>query len=132
MGADLYIKSIYRYDAEQRKFVGSETEGYFRDSYNVTSLLGTFDLSWWISIGPHLDDGGYLQVEDIRWFKQTVLETTQEFPSREELEEDGAHIEDSGESSLEGWHTYYRNKRERLLAFLDRALERNEPIYCSI
>lgn len=132
MGADLTIRSIYHYDELKRTFVGDENLGYFRDSYNSTSVLRTLSLSWWKDVIPLLDDEGLLQPEQIKQFKEMILGQEQRLPDREMLESWHAHVEDGTEHAVEHWHTYYREKRERLLAFLNRALELNEPIDCSL
>src|SRR5512146_3228468 len=89
MGADLYIESISNkqkatyeplfnaavraresnkdesrkdeLQAEVSKYYDlMYAEGYFRDSYNITSVLKRLGLSWWKDVGPLLNKKGYL------------------------------------------------------------------------
>jgi len=111
--------------------IWTEENGYFRDSYNVTSILWRLGLSWWTDIGPMLDDEGYLHPKEIRELLAYVESTELNLPTREELEENYAKV-DNDENSVESWHQYYIEKKDRFVRFLKRALELNEPIRCSI
>ena len=81
---------------------------------------------------PLQDAEGYLQLEETRILKDMVSRAPLSLPTAEELRKDGAKVEDAGGNSFGGWHTYYREKRERLLSFLNRAIELGEPIRVSL
>src|SRR6185312_1760536 len=108
------------------------SEGYFRDSYNCTSVLWTLDLSWWRDVTPLCDDHGDLKGENLVKFREMVASANQWLPSRRQLKKQHATVDEEGENSLEEWHKYYREKRQKLLAFLDQAIELNTSIHCSL
>jgi len=117
MGADLYRKSM------------AYPEGYFRDSYNSTSVLWQLDLSWWRDVTPILDDESNLQTEGIRTLLGMV--EAEEVPSADAIELGAAAVVDE-KNALESWERYFVEKRERLIAYLRGALEDNDPIHCSL
>lgn len=125
-------------------------EGHFRDNYSeasvlwmarwfwqtdVVPLVETDDLdslpeiSWW----PH-DYGvrGLLPIPAIRQIYQRVQEAEPVFPTQEKLARWRLRVDEAGDHSIEGWHASLCRKRERLLAFLDEALRREESILCSL
>lgn len=110
-------------------------DGYFRDSYNATSLLGQIGLSWWQDVIPMLSKGGYLRGENLR--KLIAEIEARPVPSVDALDLHGAQVDAEGENSREGWHAYFVAKRERLLRFLRSADNGNKTIkragiYCSL
>jgi hypothetical protein len=160
MGADLYIRSIsdktraeyephFHAAAQARNAIKSEHQGcetaqklvdfyydamypdagYFRDSYNATGVLGRLGLSWWQDCP--IDDDGLLKGADLIWFRDTVRNAKLRKVTREQLIEHHAAVDDD-ENSPEAWNKFYCEKRERLVAFLNRAIDFNEPIYCSV
>jgi len=144
MGADLYLESITEKAKQeyQRKFedacrardeakTDAEKErlqqevdkyyhllfpddGYFRDSYNSSNLLWQLGLSWWADVLPMLDKQGYLPIRKARVFRQMLLE--RDIPHRGDDEE----------------YAYFVNKKERLLRLLERSIQTQEKIYCSL
>ena len=166
MGADLYISSIYdkkreelkpamdRLDeqikaepAEQKKHARREElmalyaeletcGGYFRDSYNPTSLFLAIGLSWWRDVVPMCDEEGNLQPEQTRKLLHMIQDDSRLIPEEPEklkafLLEKGVLLDD-GENSPEEWLTYFNEKSDRLQAFLRKAYELQEPIRCSL
>jgi len=153
MGADLYIKSISdasqrKYEPEWRKWINARDkakteeeskrcqqeavkyfdlmypeDGYFRDSYNASNLLWQFDLSWWRDIGPMLDENGYLSMPKIRALRDTVAPKGVPNPPKDV---------DKWDEDADTVYKYFVDKKERFLRFLDKAIELNEPIFCSI
>lgn len=106
---------------------------YFRDSYNSTSILHTLGLSWWQDMEYDIkEDGREINVspDACRRFIAKIRAADQVLPSRTELESRHARVDDAGDNSLEGWHKYYRDKRELLIQFLERAAE-NGGMYAS-
>ena len=108
------------------------SEGYFGDSYNYTSVLWTLGLSWWRDLTPLCNERGDLEKENLRKFREMVAAASQWLPSRRQLRKHGARVEETGDNSLEEWHKYYHEKRQRLLAFLDRAIQLNTAVHCSM
>lgn len=98
---------------------------YFRDSYNSTSVLHRLGLSWWQDLKPDIDDeNSDINVSPARCreFLDKVESAPFVLPTREELIDSHAKVDD-GENSVESWHKMYTEKRERLIAFLKRAIE---------
>ncbi len=127
MGADLYIKKIT--DTEEKPW--DSEEGYFRDSYNGTSVLWTLGLSWWQDVIPLLtEEGGDLEGENLKKFRDMVASAEQELPTEKKLREMWCAITE--EETLESWHNYYKEKRDNLLAFVDRAISLESGIHCSL
>jgi hypothetical protein len=126
MGADLYIRKL---TDEVEKPWDSE-DGYFRDSYNGTSVLWTLGLSWWQDVTPLLNEEGELGGKNLKKFRDMVLNAKQEMPTESKLKEMYCKID--AEETLESWHNYYTDKREKLLAFLNRAIELNSSIDASL
>lgn len=101
MGADLYTQDTY-----------------FRDSYNESSLMWKYDLSWWVDIDQHTDED-VLKEEGIRW----LLE---EMTNREEMFQNS--IKDMDAEAKEE----ILKRNEDFRDFLTDALEKGENIRCSI
>lgn len=156
MGADLYIRSVTdaARNKHQRAFdeavlarnnapeserdrfqseVGRlydlmyPADGYFRDSYNGTSLLWTLGLSWWADV--KLNKSGCLAGNYLLRFRKQVAEAQMVEIDEAYLRKKHCSLE--GENTVESWRAYFVEKRQRLLAFLDRAIAEGEPIACS-
>jgi len=112
-------------------FDGMYEQGYFRDSYNATSVLWRLGLSWWKDVIPLCDDKHNLAGENLHRLRDMVAQAELRLPTKEELKENGAEPDKDG-NGLEEWHNYYREKRETLLAFLNQAIELNTAVYCSL
>ncbi len=162
MGADLYIQQIHKpimekyqplFDAavikrdalpkDSQKWKAAQeevtkyydlmySEGYFRDSYNCTSVLWTLDLSWWRDVTPLCDENRDLKGENLKKFRKIVANANQWLPSRRQLKKQHATVDQEGENCLEEWHKLYTEKRQRLLAFLDQAIQSKTSIHCSL
>lgn len=162
MGADLFIEQIHtplvnRYkplflaalqkrnqapkgskaatvaQAELEKYAAlMDSAGYFRDSYNATSVLWRLDLSWWVDVLPLCDKKRYLKGGSLVKFRQMVQNAKLNLPSHQELKGQGLKLAAEGEHSVAGWHAYFKESHARLLAFLDEAIALNTSIYCSL
>lgn len=162
MGADLFIEQIHtplvnRYkppflaalqkrdqapqgskaatdaQAELEKYAAlMDSEGYFRDNYNATSVLWRIGLSWWVDVLPLCDKKRYLKGGALVKFRQMVQNAKLNLPTQQELKDQGCKLADEGEYSVAGWHAYFKNSHARLLAFLDEAIVLNTFIYCSL
>jgi hypothetical protein len=138
MGADLYIKTIRRNRATKSRKKESPlrqplpSESYFRDSYNMTSVLWTLGLSWWRDVLPLLDANLELKGRELQRFREQVARAEQRLPTAEDLLQAGVRLEKTGERSLKELHRYHIEKRKSLLRFLDVAIENDTPIICSL
>lgn len=107
-------------------------EHYFRDSYNATSVLNRLGLSWWQDMEYDVSDEDAeinCSPDACRRFLAKVEAASLAPATREELERRHASVDD-GENSPEAWNKYFAEKRERLVAFLKRAVE-NGGMYAS-
>jgi hypothetical protein len=129
-------------------------EGYFRDPYNDASTLWVAAGIFWPAIANHIAEpvdeqqkercAWLLEAEDIpaqiplahvSKLAARVAARDLHLPSREQLARWGTHtirVEEEGPYSLSAWHTYFAEQRLALLAFLEEALTRDEPILCSL
>lgn len=95
------------------------TEGYFRDSYNPSNLLWKFDLSWWEDILPMVDEEQNLSVEKAGEFLDLLKQREETFEkSLAELPEDDQYE--------------YQQHYTELQTFLNRAIELDSPVNCSL
>lgn len=162
MGADIYLRSIFepvkkkyepKFNAAVRKRDALPDgparrkaqeavskaydamypdEGYFRDSYNASSLSGLLDFSWWQDIVPMLDKEGNLPISKAKKFIR-LLESkpvTMELVMKRFDEEKGRG--GGYTDPPEEWLKHWTEKRERLIAMLKRSIELNEPLDCSL
>jgi hypothetical protein len=111
---------------------------YFRDSYNSTSVLWRMGLSWWqdmeydVKYDEATDSypgGVNVSPDACRRFLEKVQSAEFRLPTRGELIANHAKVDD-GENSVESWHKFYTEKRDRLIVFLKRAIE-NGGLYAS-
>jgi hypothetical protein len=106
------------------------TSGYFRDSYNGTSLFWLLGLSWWKDVKT--DDEGKLSIPKMKDLLAEIQ--SRKIPNLPELlvylEEKGVAL-DEGENSPQVWKDYFTDKRDTFIKFLETAIEIEEPIYCS-
>ena len=149
MGADLYLEPVFTENREQweplfnqavarrdrlaegspeRQAAQVEVEryydrmyarGYFRDPYNDWDLLWKFGLSWWEDVIPMLDDTACLQVAQIGRLLGLLSEREPAFEDK--LAELPAKDQ-----------RYFRGRYRALRLFLKEAIDRNQPIRCSL
>jgi hypothetical protein len=149
MGADLFISQLFdpQYKKWQKKFykavayrdrlpAGSPEQeeaqkrvvfcfekmyeqGYFRDSYNDSSLLWKFDLSWWDDVIPMLNDKAQLIPESASKLLAMLAE-------REQL------FECNLASEQEPMRRYFRREYTVFKRFLNQAIQLRVPIDCSL
>ncbi len=120
MSVDLYIHS-------RDKPLGHYKEGYSTPD----SIIWTLGLSWHRDVGSMLDNDSYLQPDKARELLALVKNNAQKFPTAQDLIERFAKV-DKDKNSIEAWHKKYADGRKELIEFLEKAIELNEPIYCSI
>lgn len=152
MGADLYIDSVYqanmkkynplfeaaararneakhdkKLEADLQKIVTyfyekTMSEGYFRDSYNDSSLFKTLDLSWWqLSREGVINKKGKLMPTKAKALLKII-------ESKDEMKLPKGDSEWSDDEIKE----YFEEKKARFIAFLKQAIELKEPIECSV
>lgn len=105
--------------------------GYFRDSYNGTSVAWLMGLSWWRDVIPMLNKEGQLTPGKAKLLLERVRAAEVRFRTEEELKADHCAVDD-GDNSPESWHKAKLEHKAELVAFLERAIELNEPIACSL
>jgi len=161
MGADLYIKSISDerkkqfeplFEAAVRLRDLAETEvqrqiaqeqvhkyydemyadGYFRDSYNLTSVMARMELSWWNDVGPMLSKKtSNLSPRKAKRLLEIIRERQIQALTVDEIRNAGGTIDD-GENTIANWVQFWIDQRLELIAFLEKAISLKEPVYCSI
>ena len=108
------------------------SEAYFRDSYNLSSVLWTCGLSWWRDVLPLLNSDLQLTGENLTRFRNQFASAEQHLPTADDLVAEGVQLKERGPNSLPKLHEYHVRKRKELLAFLDLAIEKGLPILCSL
>jgi len=128
MGADLYIKKLHIRGNNNRY----GAKAYFRDSYNMSNVLWTLNLSWWKDVLPLLDEDQELKGENLRSLRERIVGAQQRRPTAKELRENHVLVSKTSENSIAKWHDHYVMKRKELMDFLDRAIENGSSIICSL
>jgi hypothetical protein len=101
--------------------------GYFRDSYNNSNLLWLFDLSWWRDVLEALvDKDGKMSPANASRFLQMLADREPVF------EENLKKVKPAKGETRAEVEKYFRDKYERLKAFLQQAVDRKECIECSL
>lgn len=100
--------------------------GYFRDKHETRNLLALFGLEWEIDVIPTLIVEGWIPPAHA---KQLLTCLTQREP---EFEKQLAELE-----AIEGWsklatESYFRDSYQELKDFLNKAIELDEVIMCSM
>jgi hypothetical protein len=163
MGADIYLNSVHepaRKKAERNfdKWVkardalppGPEKEkaqekvehyydamyehGYFRDSYNGSSLFWMLGLSWWGLSEELCDKEGNLSIENAKVLLDRLRNTSVDalFPGWEAAKREEGWPFDDDENSPEAWAQHFKDKKARFEALLEQSIELNEPLYWSV
>jgi hypothetical protein len=103
----------------------SNSEGYFRDSYNDSSLFWMLGLSWWqLAEEGVIDDRGYISPDNAYLLAQLVKELPYVKPIRADLFSDTNSVEEVQE--------YFDTKRKNFIKFLELAHKLDEAIYASV
>jgi hypothetical protein len=101
--------------------------GYFRDSYNSSNLLWMFELSWWEGVlALFVDEDGNMTPRNARRFLEMLAEREPVFEANLKKVKPA-----KGETRAEV-EKYFRDKHERLKAFLRQAIDRRECVRCSL
>jgi hypothetical protein len=105
-------------------------DGYFRDSYNGTSVMNFLGLSWWLNVIPMLDDDGKLTPKKCVDLWNSINSAPIPKVTKEFCESNNLGLDD--ECTLETWQAYFEKKRNTLLSFIKSAIANNEPIDTSL
>jgi hypothetical protein len=83
---------------------------------------------------PLVEDDGLMSPANVQKFIDLIESCQLSLPTFDELEKNHCTVSKDpySEDSVEGWHRYYTEKREKLLAYLRKAIQLNEPIRCSL
>ena len=122
-------KALYQKQVNEL-FEKMYSEGYFRDSYNATSLSEVLGFSWWKDVVPVLR-AGKLPISQAKKLKERIEslqlpEITEDF-----LRERKISI-DEGENSVANWKAYFERKRTKLIDLLELSIQTKEPLFCSL
>ena|SRR5690606_7998914 len=107
--------------------------GYFRDPYNGSSVLWRLGLSWWQDLEPDIEDEDSevnVSAERCREFLDKVKSAELKHITEAELRANHCLVDD-GENSVEKWNRMYAEKRDRLIEFLETAID-NGGMYASL
>lgn len=100
-------------------------EGYYRDSYNRTSLFYFVGLSWWNDV--KLNKKSCLSLREAKKLRNRLAEADISLATVAPY-----HKEHGLQDTVLDWVKYLKEKRERLIKMLDRSIELKEPLYCSV
>lgn len=161
MRADIYLNSVYKSNdgkynklfqraAQLRDQASSEIsraqhqakvdeyydkmhspQGYFRDSYNNSSLLWVYNMSWWDIADKWLTDDGHLPIGRAIEFRAQIKEINHDAEVNRWLEDNKNSLSTAANSAWE-WRMYFAKKREELLALLTASINSDEPLMCSV
>jgi hypothetical protein len=123
------LQQVAQHELERLSNLMYEGPGYFRDSYNGSSVLWRLDLSWWSDC-----KGGKMSLESLKTFLQKVKESKLKPLKLKDLKDTHCKVDDK-ENSIKVWQNYYRNKKRRLVKFLERAVveaEQGGEVYFSL
>lgn len=102
-----------------------QARGYFRDSYNDSSLIWLLDMSWWGSFEQWFDEEGDLPPENM---PEVIALIDKQFTTVFA----GNFAAKFGEHpDRDRWLEYFKGKYERFTALVREAIELNEPLHFS-
>lgn len=153
MGADLYIKSMDR-KAQCTGFRTDLNVGYFRDSYNSWNLLWQFGLDYWVTIAKqYVGKGGLMSPAKAKKLLKTLQDREPVFEKNlEDLRNGKNKVWDYRTTTSKGGfkhlkrpvletdkdldradaEKYYRDHYEELKGFLNKAIDLNSAVECSL
>ena len=111
-----------------------ESGDYFRDSYNSSSLLNIIGLSWWRDVIPMLDEEGQLPIiHAMRLWKMIEKSPIVRETIKARMEEVSfGEKEELSDKELDEWYDYFVEKKATFMKMLDRSIENNNPLLCSL
>lgn len=161
---DVYVAKVGQPTASDRTYkklqeaVGEAYEamypddGYYRDSYNASSLFSLLGLSWWQAadvnggssdspVGRLINKDREMSVRSMTRLKKYLEEV--DFEARfktwvaakrkppKDRSWDKIDFNEDG-NGVEEWHKMFSEKRTNLIALLDKAIARKERLHCSV
>jgi hypothetical protein len=124
------MKAEWQHKVEKYHDAMYPEEGYFRDSYNASSVFQVMDLSWWELGDALLDESNHLPIDKAK----VLLADIEQCPIT--YEKVTAHYEQhklhESKESIDEWFKYFVEKREWFMALLRKSIELNEPLLWSI
>jgi len=132
-------ESLERYRAAYNKYIKAQNKvgkyydkmyevGYFRDSYNGTSLFWRLGLSWWGLEEQGLMKDGVISTENAQKLLDMVESIDIEPVDLAWLEENNCKVDDGPDS----WNDFFTEKKERFVAFLKEAIDNGYDIVASV
>ena len=116
---DAHQKAMDLYDKLYTKDV------YFRDSYNSGSLMWSLGLSWWEDVQELIDNEGDLHPLQIQKLLNIIK-------SREVSVSNDFKADMPDEWTDEDALQYFNEQRDELISFLQKAIDTNDTIGCSV
>lgn len=104
-------------------------DGYFQDNDNGTSLARTIGLDWRVVLPVYCNDKKQMEGAKLRRFRDLMAGVKQEFPTVPELIALGVTVD--GDNTWMDWAKYFKEKLDRLVAFLDTAISLGQPVEVS-
>jgi hypothetical protein len=124
------MKAEWQHKVEKYHDAMYPEEGYFRDSYNASSVFQVMALSWWELGDKLLDETGHLPVDKAKELLELIEQRSISYEAvTEQYEQHKLH---EGGESIDEWFKYFVEKRERFMALLRKSIELNEPLLWSI
>jgi len=107
--------------------------GYFRDSYNMSSVLWRLNLSWWEDILSKFVTDGKIDIPHLVLFRALIRQSELIPVTERELIDNHARVDrNDPEYNVDGWNKYFVEKREKLIEFLTLAIDMNECVLTSL
>ncbi len=141
MGADLYIKNMER----QKQYLGFEVSdkainlGYFRDCYNNGGLFAVMSqtlnktISWWkMSDEIGLNKNGVLPFTKVKKWKETMFPLLEEFKKHTDLYYKDYKTDSNKKIEDQKQIKEYHNWADKLMKFIDLAIEKKSGIIWSV
>jgi hypothetical protein len=140
-GADEKIKAALQQRVSDA-YEAMYAEGYFRDSYNATSLFWLLGLSWWQDVPMLKKRPGYLGVKAAKELLQKLENGLQVNDERfaawcdkhgPKAKHDWDRIDFSKpDNDKAGWRKMFEEKHADLCKLLRKSIELKEPLRCSV
>lgn len=100
-------------------------KGYYRDSYNQSNLLWRLGMNYWGYINELLDGSCLMSVANMRKLANDIKHAAIIPAGQMEGDERLTGI-------LAEWDTYFAEKKADLLALMQQAIDKKEPLYWSV
>lgn len=115
--------------------------GYFRDSYNNTSIMWRLGLSWWQLAGVGgadqakgiqlIDDDGHMSLVSIKMLRDAVVAAPVKLLDRASGD-DSEWLSRLTDKEVISWNKFFATRKRKLVAFLNSALKNRATISASV